>query len=74
MVRDRLRGKKTLKVDGFLEEFEKEEVKRSVDIGGLFTSFGVKLTRKGKSYSGLCPWHDDTNPSLSVDREHREYF
>ena len=73
MVRDRLRGKRTLKVDGFLEEFEKEEVKRGVDIVGLFNSFGVKLTRKGKSYSALCPWHEDTNPSLSVDREQGLY-
>ncbi len=73
MVRDRLGGKRTLKVDGFLEEFEKEEVKRGVDIVGLFNSFGVKLTRKGKSYSGLCPWHEDKNPSLSVDREQGLY-
>lgn len=69
MAVDRLAGKKTLKVSGFLDEFEKDEVKKKVDIVSLFSSFGVKLTRKGKSYTGLCPWHDDKNPSLSVDRE-----
>ena len=69
MEHDRLKGKKTLKVAGFLDEFEKDEVKKRVDIVSLFSSFGIKLTRKGKSYTGLCPWHDDNNPSLSVDRE-----
>jgi len=73
MSSDRLAGRKTLKVASFLEEFEKEEVKRGVDIVGLFNSFGVKLARKGKSYSGLCPWHEDKNPSLSVDREQGLY-
>lgn len=69
MAKDRLKGKKTLKVGGFLEEFEKDEVKKKVDILSLFECFGVKLTKKGKSYTGLCPWHNDKNPSLSVDRE-----
>lgn len=69
MAGDRLGGKKTLKVSGFLEEFEKDDLKKKVDIVSLFECFGVKLTRKGKSYTGLCPWHEDKNPSLSVDRE-----
>ena len=69
MAYDRLAGKKTLKVAGFLDEFEKDEVKKNIDIVRLFSSFGVKLNKKGKSYTGLCPWHDDKNPSLSVDRD-----
>jgi len=69
MSSDRLAGRKTLKVTSFLEEFEKEELKRRVDIVALFASFGVDLTRKGKSYVGRCPWHEDRTPSLSVDRE-----
>jgi DNA primase len=66
---DRLSGTKTLKVSGFLDEFEKDEIKTKVDIIRLFEGFGVKLSRKGKNHIGLCPWHDDHNPSLSVDRE-----
>jgi DNA primase catalytic core len=66
---DRLGGRKTLEVTGFLEEFEKEAVKKGVDIIALFGSFGVELVRKGKSYTGRCPWHEDSTPSLSVDRE-----
>ncbi len=69
MAYDRLAGKKALEVGGFLEELEKDELKKRADIVGLFFSFGVELERKGKSYLGLCPWHGDKNPSLSVDRE-----
>lgn len=68
MSRDRLQGRKTLNVAGFLDEFEKDDIKRNIDIVNLFESFGVKLSKKGKSYLGRCPWHDDDNPSLSVDR------
>ncbi len=69
MAEDRLKGKKTLRVEGFLEEFEKDSLKGKVDIVDLFYEFGVKITKKGKNYIGLCPWHEDKNPSLSVDRD-----
>jgi DNA primase catalytic core len=69
MTTDRLSGRKTLKVAGFLEEFEKDEIKSRVDIVALFSHFGVKLTTKGRGFSGICPWHQDKDPSLSVDRE-----
>jgi DNA primase catalytic core len=69
MSTDRLGGRKTLEVGGFLEELEKEAVKKSVDIIALFASFGVELSKKGKSYTGRCPWHEDSTPSLSVDRD-----
>lgn len=71
--RDRLQGRKTLKVNDFLDEFEKDDIKKTVDIVDLFQSFGVQLSKKGKSYSGKCPWHNDTNPSLSVDRDRGLY-
>ena len=29
----------------------------------------VQLTKKGSSYFGLCPFHDDNHPSMSVNRE-----
>jgi DNA primase len=67
--KSRLGGVKTLKVSGILDEFEKDEVKKSVDIVSLFTSFGVHLEKKGKSWMGRCPWHEDSTPSLSVDQE-----
>lgn len=68
IVADRLKGRKTLKVGEFLDEFEKDDIKKDVDIVGLFRHFGVELTKKGKSHVARCPWHDDKNPSLSVDQ------
>jgi DNA primase len=67
--KSRLGGVKTLKVSGILDEFEKDEVKKGVDIVSLFSSFGVHLEKKGKSWMGWCPWHEDSTPSLSVDQE-----
>lgn len=29
----------------------------------------IPLTRKGRNYIGLCPFHEDSNPSLVVSRE-----
>jgi DNA primase catalytic core len=73
MTKDKLGGRKTLVVEGFLEEFEKDEIKSRIDIVELFASFGVKLVNKGKSFVGSCPWHEDKEPSLSVDRQQGLY-
>jgi DNA primase len=43
----------------------KEKVLESVDIVDLVGEH-VALTRKGREYVGLCPFHDDHRPSLSV--------
>ena len=68
--KDKLGGKKTLQVAGFLEEFEKDDIKKSVDIIELFAYFNVKLSKVGKNFKGLCPWHNDSKTaSLSVDKE-----
>jgi DNA primase len=45
----------------------KERLKREVSIQRLAEGRGIKLTRKGKSLMGLCPFHDDHSPSLSID-------
>ncbi len=66
---DKLAGRKTLKVGNILDEFEKDKVKAGVDLVALFASFGVQLEPKGKNHMGRCPWHEDSTPSLSVDRE-----
>ena len=36
-----------------------------VDVVGSY----VSLTKKGSSHFGLCPFHPDKNPSMSVSRE-----
>jgi len=39
------------------------------DILSLITSLGVELHKAGNEYMGLCPFHDDQKPSLSVNVE-----
>lgn len=33
----------------------------------------VKLTKKGSSYFGLCPFHNDKNPSMSVNAQKKMF-
>jgi DNA primase len=44
-----------------------EAIKRDVDLVPLVEAKGIELKKNGKSYFGLCPFHDDTNPSLSIN-------
>lgn len=44
------------------------EIRRSVDIVDVVSSY-IPLTQKGKNYFGVCPFHDDNNPSMSVSKE-----
>lgn len=50
-----------------------EKVLENVDIVDVVSSF-VKLEPKGKNFFGLCPFHDDSNPSMSVSREKQIFF
>ena len=49
-----------------------DKVLEQVDIVDLIQQY-IPLTKKGKSYVGLCPFHEDTNPSLSVSKEKHIY-
>jgi len=44
-----------------------ERIKRDVDLAALVRAKGVKLKKNGKSFFGLCPFHDDHHPSLSIN-------
>ena len=35
----------------------------------LMASLGIELRQAGSEYMGLCPFHDDRNPSLAVNAE-----
>lgn len=48
----------------------KEQVRQMVDIVDLVGQ-SINLTRRGKLFLGLCPWHTDNRPSLQVD-PHRQ--
>src|SRR5690554_1451715 len=45
-----------------------DEINNKTDIVALVSSY-VKLERRGKNYFGLCPFHDDSDPSMSVNPE-----
>jgi len=44
-----------------------EAIKRDVDLVPLVEAKGIELKKNGKGYFGLCPFHDDSNPSLSIN-------
>jgi DNA primase len=50
----------------------KERIREAVDIVDLVGSY-MALRRAGKGFVGLCPWHDDSRPSLQVNPERQTY-
>ncbi len=68
MTSSKLKGRSPLKGASLLDEFEKDRIKSQTDIVSVITSYGISLEKKGSSFMGLCPFHEDKNPSLSVDQ------
>jgi DNA primase len=50
-----------------IDKAEIERVKRANELVAFIRSRGVTLTQRGKQLVGLCPFHDDHEPSLVVD-------
>lgn len=50
-----------------------EEVRQKNDIVDVVSQY-VKLTRKGSSYFGLCPFHNEKTPSFSVTPGKQMYY
>lgn len=51
-----------------ITEEQIEEIKKKSDIVEVISSY-IPLTKKGRNYFGLCPFHDDHSPSMSVSPE-----
>jgi len=51
---------------GRIPEHEVERLKREVSVQRLAEARGIKLHRHGADLLGLCPFHDDRNPSLVI--------
>jgi len=49
-----------------IPEEEIERIKREVSLVSLVEARGVKLTRRGQDIVGLCPFHEDREPSLII--------
>jgi len=50
----------------------KERVRDATDIVDLVGSY-IALRRAGRGLVGLCPWHDDSRPSLQVNPERQTF-
>ena len=50
-----------------------EEVRMKNDIVDVISSY-VKLQKKGSSYFGLCPFHNEKSPSFSVSPSKQMYY
>lgn len=45
-----------------------EEIKSRADIVDIISSY-ISVSKKGRNYFAICPFHDDHNPSLSINKE-----
>ena len=50
-----------------------EEVRTRNDIVDVISGY-VRLQKKGSSYFGLCPFHNEKSPSFSVSRQKQMYY
>ncbi|MCI9423890.1 DNA primase [Lachnospiraceae bacterium WCA-9-b2] len=50
-----------------------EEVRSKNDIVDVISTY-VRLQKKGSSYFGLCPFHNEKSPSFSVSRPKQMYY
>ncbi|MEN1680065.1 MAG: DNA primase [Planctomycetota bacterium] len=50
----------------------KEQIRQATDIVDLVGSY-LPLQRQGRNFVGLCPWHDDTRPSMQVNPERQTF-
>ena len=49
-----------------IPEIEIERLKKEISLERLVTARGITLKRHGSNLLGLCPFHDDREPSLSI--------
>lgn len=50
-----------------------EEIRARNDIVDVISGY-VRLQKKGSSYFGLCPFHNEKSPSFSVSRQKQMYY
>ena len=50
----------------------KEQIRQAVDIVDLVGSY-LQLRREGRGFKALCPWHDDSRPSLQINPERQSF-
>ncbi len=55
-----------------LDQDIKEHIRQATDIVDLVGGY-LPLRRQGRIYVGICPWHDDSRPSLQVNPERQSW-
>lgn len=50
-----------------------EEIREKSDIVSIISEY-TELVKKGHSYTGLCPFHNEKTPSFSVSEEKQLYY
>jgi DNA primase len=59
---------------GFDSSFDvKEQVRQAIDIVDLLSKYNLQIRRQGRGYVALCPWHDDSRPSLQINPERQSW-
>ncbi|MBO5096358.1 MAG: DNA primase [Bacilli bacterium] len=56
----------------FLDDSEVEAIRTNANIVDIISDY-LPLTQKGKNFFGVCPFHDDHSPSMSVSSEKQIY-
>ena len=59
-------------MDNYLNQNQIKEIRNSVDIVDVISEY-IPLTAKGKNFFGVCPFHADHSPSMSVSKEKQIY-
>ncbi len=49
-----------------------QEIKKHADIVDVISSY-VNVIKKGRNYASICPFHDDHNPSMNINKERQTY-
>lgn len=57
---------------GYFSDATIDALRQQVNIVDVIGQY-VKLSRKGKNYMGLCPFHEEKTPSFSVSEEKQLY-
>ena len=55
-----------------LDQQKINDIRKNADIVEIISDY-VSLTPHGKNYFGVCPFHNDNNPSMSVSKEKQIY-
>jgi len=63
---------KELHVSMTLANDAKEQIRQAVDIVDLVGGY-INLHQRGHVFKGICPWHEDTDPSLQIRQDRQTW-